>query len=209
VWVILLRASGDRAFSVGGDLKELIPAAFGAGGDVMNTDPGKRWFGDVYTPIVCAVQGLCLGGGMEIVLGTDLRVVSSDLQLGLPEAALGLIPGSGSSVRLPQTLPWVTAMELLLEAQPLDAEAALNAGLVNEVVEPERLQERALERARALTKHAPLAIRAMKEIALRSRESAEDYRLEHEINGSVIRSGDARRGIEAFRAKTTPQFENN
>lgn len=208
VWVILLRSSGDRAFCAGGDLVELIPQVLEAGSDVMNPDPESRFFTEVYTPIVCAVQGPCLGGGLELLLGSDIRVASDRATFGLPEVQLGLISGGGSNVLLPQQLGWVRAMELILEGEAIDAHRALEIGLVTEVVPHEQLQERALARARRLTGNAPRAIRAAKEVAARSRALTESLALDHRMTSAILRTDDAAAGMAAARSRSSVTFRN-
>jgi enoyl-CoA hydratase len=208
VWAILLRSSGDRAFCAGGDMVELIPQVLEAGSDVMNPDPESRFFTEVYTPMVCAVQGACLGGGLELLLGTDLRIVSDKATFGLPEVQLGLISGGGSNVLLPQQIGWVRAMELILDGEPISAHRALEIGLVTEVVPHEQLQERALARARRLTGNAPLAIRAAKEVAARSRALAGNLALDHRMTSSILRTEDAAAGMAAARSRSLVTFRN-
>lgn len=208
VWVILLRSVGDRAFCAGGDLYDLIPKAVDAGGDVMNPNPAARYFSDVFTPVIASVQGVCLGGGFELFLGADIRIVSDRATFGLPEVGIGMIAGSGSNVMLPRHVPWVHAMALMLGGETIDAPTALSIGLVNEVVPHEQLEERTLEWARKLERNAPLAMRTAKEIALRSMEFERSFVLEHALNARVITSRDAELGIAAFRSRSTPSFEN-
>lgn len=206
VWALLLRSSGDRSFCAGGDVGELLPQAFEAGSDVMHPDPETRFFSRVYTPIVCAIQGFCFGGGFELMLGTDIRIASERATFGLPEVGMGLISGGGSSIVLPQQVGWVRAMDLMLTGDSVGADEALAMGLVTEVVEHDTVQERALERARRLTRNAPRAMRAVKEIAARSRTLEPHHALEHRLTGEIIVSPDAAAGIEAFGSRTTPEF---
>lgn len=208
VWAILLRSSGDRAFCAGGDMVELIPQVLEAGSDVMNPDPESRFFTEVYTPIVCAVQGPCLGGGLELLLGTDIRVVSDRATFGLPEVRLGLISGGGSNVLLQQQIGWVRAMELVLDGGAIDAHRALEIGLVTEVIPHEQLHERALERARRLTSNAPRAIRAAKEVAARSRGLAPNLAFDYRMTSSILRTEDAAAGMAAARLRSTAEFHN-
>jgi len=208
VWVILLRSAGDRAFCAGGDMIELVPKVLEVGSDVMNPDPGSRFFTQVYTPIVSAIQGPCLGGGFELLLGTDIRVASERATFGLPEVRLGLISGGGSNVLLPQQIGWVRAMELMLEGEAIGAARALEIGLVSEVVPHEQVQERALARARRLTGNAPLAIRAAKEIAARSRGLKDNLIFEHGVTATIIKSDDAGAGMAAAQSRSTVKFTN-
>lgn len=206
VAVIVLRADGDRAFCVGGDLFELLPKAATAGRDVLNPDPAARFFSAVYTPIVAGIRGLCLGGGFEMILGADIRVVAEDASFGLPEVKHGLIPGSGTPVRLPRQLPWAPAMELLLEGGRIDAERAYQLGLVNAVVPADQLDDAVFARARRISRHGPLAVRTAKEIAVRSLALESAFELEFALNSRVLRSDDAAAGIAAFSTRSEAEF---
>lgn len=206
VRVILLRSAGDRSFCAGGDVHELLPQALAAGSDVMHPDPSTRFFSTVYTPIVSAIQGFCFGGGFELMLGTDVRVASERATFGLPEVGMGLISGGGSNIVLPQQIGWARAMELMLTGDPIDAVRALEIGLITEVVPHDDVQTRALERAHRLALNAPRAMRAVKEIASRSRDLAPHHELEHRLTGEIITSPDAAAGIAAFADRTAPTF---
>ncbi len=215
----ILTGAGERAFSAGGDLGRLIPLFTGA------REPADEWdrallasrdrMGvallkdhDVYKPIVSAVNGLALGGGTELVLATDIRVAAPHASFGLPEPRSGIVPGGGSMARLPRQIPWASAMQLLLTAEPVSAQQALRMGLINEIVEPARLLERALEIARSIARNGPLAVAAVKETALRSSGEplARAFEIEAECSGRVTRSRDAREGPRAFMEKREPVF---
>jgi enoyl-CoA hydratase/carnithine racemase len=206
VRVIVLTGAGRRAFSAGGDLATLLPAALAAGSDVVNPDPATRYFSDVYTPIVASVEGLCLGGGLEILLGTDIRVVSSDATFGLPEPRWGLIAGAGSHVRLPRQVPWAVAMELLLTGERITADRAFSIGLVNRVVEPGTALDGALAIARRIAANGPVAVSTAKEIAVRGASLTAGFVLEHELNARVLTSDDAQAGVRAFETHDDPIF---
>jgi len=128
---LVVTGSGDRAFSAGGDLASLLPATLEAGVDVVSPDPARRFFSDVFTPVIAAVRGVCIGGGLELMLGSDLRIVGSDARFGLGEVRWGLIPGAGTHARLPRQIPWAIAMQLLLTGDPIDAVRAIWEGRVS------------------------------------------------------------------------------
>jgi enoyl-CoA hydratase len=208
VWVIVLRAEGDRAFSVGGDLKELLPEVVRQRRDALNPEASVRFFSDVYTPIVAAVRGLCLGGGFEMLLGTDVRIAGDTSTFALPETGIGLIPGSGTNVRLTRQLGWARAMELVLLGDRIDATRALKIGLVNEVVPDAEVDDRAFAVAERMLRNGPLALRTAKEIAVRSWNLEPAFELEYALNSRVITSHDAAAGIASFSTKTPPDFRN-
>lgn len=208
VRAVVLTGAGDRAFSAGGDLGELIPRITGGELDILVPDSGKRFFSDLYVPVVAAVNGLCLAGGLELLLGADLRVASSTATFGLPEVKWGLIPGGGTHIRLPQQIGWPAAMQLLLTGEPIDADAALRVGLVGEVVEPQEVLPRAMELAHLIASNAPIAVRTAKEIAVKALGNESRFHLETALNELVVGSRDAREGPAAFIERRQPHYEN-
>jgi enoyl-CoA hydratase/carnithine racemase len=202
----LVITGAGRAFSAGGDLHSLLPAALAAGKDILNPEPTERFLSRVFTPVIAAVEGVCVGGGFEIMLGTDLRVAAADATFGLPENRWGLIAGSGSNVRLPRQVPWAIAMEILLVGSVLDAERARSVGLVNDVVAPGGALDRAMEIAQQIAANGPVAARSAKEIAVRSAALADGFALEYELNARVLSSEDAREGVRAFQERRPARY---
>lgn len=203
---IVLTGAGERSFSAGGDLRTLLPPALDAADDLLNPVTTERFLSSVFTPVIAAVRGLCIGAGFEILLGTDIRVASSDSSFGLPEVKWGLIPGSGTHIRLPQQLPWPLAMQFLLSGASVDAPTAVSMGLINEVVESGAVLERAVEIAEAIALNGPLAVRTAKEIAVRALNQQGAFALEHALNSRVLGSSDAREGVSAFEEKRATRF---
>jgi enoyl-CoA hydratase len=208
VRAIVITGAGDKAFSAGGDLKELIPRLTRGELEILVPDPAKRFFSDLFTPVIAAVNGLCLAGGFEILLGTDIRIAADHAVFGLPEVRWGLIPGGGSHVRLPQQVPWPVAMQLLLTGEHIDAGRAAACGLVNEVVAAAQVYPRAMEIAAAIARNAPVAVRTAKEIAVRALGNEPRFALELALNERVLRSRDAREGPLAFQEKRLPDYHN-
>jgi len=217
--VAILTGAGRDAFCVGGDLELLMPLFTGA------RQPADEWDRrlmasldripiallkpfELYKPIIAAVNGLALAGGCELLQATDIRVASHSARFGLSEAKRGLVPGGGSMVRLARQIPHCKAMEILLTGDAMPAEEAWRIGLVNELVEPERVLARAEEIAQRLARNGPLALRKIKEAVLRSSglplERA--YEIENECSAVVMRSQDAREGPRAFMEKREPVF---
>jgi enoyl-CoA hydratase len=203
---VVLTGAGDRAFCAGGDLGELIPRLTGGELEILIPDPTKRFLSDLFTAVVAAVNGICLAGGLELLLGTDLRVASEQAIFGLPEVRWGIVPGGGSHVRLPQQVPWPIAMQLLLTGQPVDAHRAHQVGLVNEVLAAERVFDRAHRLASGIAANAPVAVRTAKEIAVRALGNEPRFVLEHALNERVLRTEDAREGPRAFTERRTPEY---
>lgn len=209
VRAIVLTGAGTKAFCAGGDLGELIPRLTKGEVEVLIPDPSKRFFSDLFTPVIAAVNGLCLAGGLEILLGTDIRIAAEHAVFGLPEVRWGLIPGGGSHIRLPQQVPWPIAMQLLLTGDHIDAHTAVAHGLVNEVVPPGQEFSRAMEIAARIARNAPLAVRTAKEIAVRALGNEPRFALELALNERVLRSADAVEGPRAFVEKRPPRYGNN
>jgi enoyl-CoA hydratase len=205
VLVLVITGAGDRAFSAGGDLGELIPRVADGSFDVVS-DSTKRFLSDCFKPVIAAVNGLCTAGGLEIMLGTDIRIASEQATFGLGEVRWGVIPGAGSHVRLPRQVPWAIAMQMLLSGDPIDAQRAYEVGLVNEVVPHREALPRALELAERISRNGPVAVQTAKEIAVRALDLEPGFVLEHALTARVMRSGDAKEGPRAFMEKRRPNF---
>jgi enoyl-CoA hydratase len=204
-WVAIFTAAGDKAFSSGLDLKEAAPML--TGGDSLGfDDTTKRQFSDVYKPIICAVNGFCIAGGMEMLLGTDLRIAAEHATFGLGEVRWGLVPLGGTHIRLPRQIPWAIAMQLLLTGKNIDAKRAYEVGLVNEVVPAEELMPTALKLAERMCRNGPLAMKTAKEIAVRSLGLESGFVLEKALGARVLASEDAREGPRAFAEKRPAKF---
>jgi enoyl-CoA hydratase len=206
LWVAVLTGAGERAFCAGMDLKEALPDL--TSGDEMGyEDHTKRPFSDVYKPIVAAVNGACIAGGVEFLLGTDLRVAVEDATFALSEVRWGVIPSGGSHVRLPQQVPWAVAMEMLLTAETLSAKRAYEVGLINKIVSPGELMPAAFEIAEKICLNGPLAVRTAKEIAVRALQQETPFVMEKAIGARIFASEDAKEGPKAFAEKRPPRFK--
>jgi enoyl-CoA hydratase len=205
-WVGIFTAAGDKAFCSGLDLKEAAPLL--TGGDTLGfDDTTKRQFSDVFKPIICAVNGFCIAGGMEMLLGTDIRIAAEHATFGLGEVKWGLVPLGGTHVRLPRQIPWAIAMQLLLTGKNIDAQRAYEVGLINEVVPADQLMPTALKLAERMCRNGPLAMKTAKEISVRSLELESGFVLEKALGARVLASEDAQEGPRAFAEKRKPQFK--
>jgi enoyl-CoA hydratase/carnithine racemase len=164
---------------------------------------------DLRKPLVAAVNGHARAGGFDLMLASEVRYAVPHATFALEEVALGLYPTGNATVLLPRQIPWVHAHELLLSAKPISAERALAIGLVNEIVPPARLMDRAFECADAIASNAPLAVRetrrGVREILPLS--LAEGYRRQEEIGGALRRTDDAREAQRAFVEKRRPVWK--
>ena len=219
VRVVLLTGSGTQAFSAGGDLGTLIPL-------MMKSRPPEgeweeRFAADrkqlgaailrnatFHKPIVVAINGHAHAGGAEILLSTDIRIMSSDATIALTEVRRGLIAGGGSLARLARQVPWAHAMELALVGEPIAAAHALAIGLVNRVVAPADVLATAEDFARRISLGAPVALEKTKEAIMRSsgRPLEEAYAIETQCTKENAATDDDREGPRAFMEKRPPVF---
>ncbi len=209
LWVGIITGARTRAFSAGADIKDMLPFAR-ANRDSPGALPPSIMRGlDMWKPLIAAVNGLALGGGLEIVLACDIRIASEKARFGTPEVTLGLIPGWGGTQRLPRMLPWCKAAELLLMGRPIDAQEAYRIGLVNKVVPQEQVMPTAKEWAEVICQAGPLAVRAAKEAMIRgSSLTLEDgLRLESSLFNRIMGTEDYAEGVAAFNEKRRPVYK--
>ncbi len=208
--VLIITGAGEKAFCVGADLKEKELK-----GDVHIT---SFWDGsfrlpmrgaELFKPVIAAINGHCLGGGLELALLADIRVASENAMFGQPEIRLGIFPGMGATQRLPRTLPYNLAAEILFTGERFGAAKALEIGLVNRVVPSHDLMKTVLSVAETISNNAPLALRAVKEALLKSYDLPLDQglRLEGLLRRIVGDTEDAQEGVKAFMEKRAPRFK--
>ncbi len=210
LWVGIITGAGDRAFCAGADIKDMLPFLKENVQQSPWAMPATHMRGlELWKPLIAAINGVALGGGLEIALACDLRIASAKARLGLPEVTLGLIPGWGGTQRLPRMVPWCKAAELLLMGRPIDAQEAYRIGLVNIVVPPEAVMPTAREWAETICRAGPLAVRAAKEAMIRgsSLTLEEGLRLENDLEAYVTSTEDFTEGTTAFTEKRKPDFK--
>ena len=210
IWVGVVTGAGEKAFTAGADLVGLHGAAAGASASWESVRPTRFDLGlEVQKPLIAAVNGYCLAGGLELALVCDFRVASDRAQFGCPEVRWNLLHGFGAQ-RLPEIVGLSNAMYLLLTGTFIDAAEAHRIGLVQEVVPHERLLGRTYELAETICSNGPMAVRMTKELALRSRDlaMADGIRLYQALNRLVEQSADMEEGTRAFAEKRAPRFQN-
>lgn len=205
LYVAILTGAGSKMYCTGMDLKDAMPAIT-AGDSMGYEDPMKRPFQYCFKPIIAAVNGMCIAGGLEFLLGTDIRIAAEHATFGLSEVKWAVIPVGGSHIRLPQQVPWAVAMEMLLTGASIDARRACEVGLVNRVVPADRLMDEALKLAEQICENGPLAVRTAKEIAVRALNNEPNFVLEKAIGARVFRSEDVKEGPLAFAEKRKPVY---
>jgi E-phenylitaconyl-CoA hydratase len=208
--VAIVTGAGEKSFTTGADIKSFLTGP--PGYDEMWLTQRDQLLNrglEVWKPVIAAVNGYCLGGGMTLLLATDIRVAAAHATFSLAEIKRGVIPGNGGTQRILAQLPHAIAMEMLLTGEPMDAPTAARWGLVNKVVPGDELMAVARDYARRIAANAPLALQAAKELALRSRDIdlATGLRLEQVVNRLLMATEDAREGPAAFAEKRPPQFK--
>jgi enoyl-CoA hydratase len=220
-WVAIITGVG-RNFMAGADLKTYIPEVtrlqkqIAAGNvtefdgiDLRDSTYAVLRNVKIWKPIIAAVNGPCVAGGMEMLGGVDIRIATPNAKFGVMEPARGLFAGGGTTVRLPRQVNFPAAMEFLLTAEAFPAEAAMEMGLLNKIVPEEDLLDEAYAFARRITKNAPLAVQATKESVIRclALDMKAAYKLESEISSGVFQTEDAKEGPKAFAEKRPPVWQ--
>lgn len=208
VRVIAITGAGDKAFASGSDLSEVLhrdlrkalePIVQGLADQLERTTK----------PTIAAINGICMGGGLEVALGCDLRVASRTARFATPEGKLGIIPGGGATARLPRIVGRGWGMEMLLMGEAIDAERALAIGLVTRVVAPAELLPEVRRMAAHLASFAPFVPRTMKAMVHAGMEASlvGALMLEKYAQGALVQTDDKVEGISAFLEKRPPDFK--
>ena len=206
---IVLTGAGERAFAAGGDVRELASRSIEEQRRVMENGSVFGAVRRVRKPVVAAINGLCLGGGLELALACDIRIAAKHARFGQPEIALGLIPGGGATQMLPRIVGMADALRLVLTGEAIDAAEALRIRLIHEVTEEYLLRERALAVATLIASRAPLAVMAAKEATRAALDLPleEGRQLEAALFERCFISGDRIEGVDAFLTRRPPRFE--
>lgn len=206
---VVLTGSGEKAFCSGADLKKTMAIsetyaakAFGVGDDSFVSAFS------IDKPIICAINGYALGGGLELALACDIRIAAAHARFGLPEVKVGTIPGAGGTQRLPRTIGASDAMLMLLTGDMIDAAEALRLGLISRIVPAGDLLQEAQALARRIAANAPLSVRAIKRLVTDGRAVPlnEAIRLERLVWGLLRDTEDRQEGRRAFQEKRAPNY---
>jgi enoyl-CoA hydratase len=206
---VILTGAGEKAFVAGADIKEVAALVGVQAIDFARF--GQALFDRIENlgkPVIAAVNGFALGGGCELALACTFRIAATNARFGLPEVKLGVIPGFGGTQRLPRLVGKGRALQIMLTADPIDAQEAHRIGLVNEVVEPAQLLARAEELLKKIAANGPLAVRMCIEAVNRGLElsQAEGVGLESALFGVITTSSDKTEGTSAFLEKRPAKF---
>ena len=210
--VAIITGAGDKAFCAGADLKKMHGGSHEGGiNELWDFERQNRLGQRLQTvkPVIAAVNGYCLAGGLELALGSDIRIASTNASFGSPEVRWSILHGFGA-MRLPQTVGMSVAMEMLLTGERIDARRAYEVGLVSRLVEPAALMRTAEEMAQKIASNGPLAIRVTKELAWRGlhEHPADMLRFYAAVTALMHETEDAKEGPRAFSEKRVPQFKN-
>jgi enoyl-CoA hydratase/carnithine racemase len=205
--VAIITGTGDRAFCAGADLKERARSGIDPQTEAFWNPAGRPALmpgQQVLKPVIAAINGYCLAGGLELALACDIRIAADGARFGLPEIRHGFFPGGGGPQRLARTVPATIAMEMLLTGDPIDAQEAWRIGLVSRVVPKADLMQAAGDLAQRILRNAPRAVRAVREVAY----AAMDHPLDHALRfGQVYRAlvGTTPEAVEGPRTFATEQ----
>ena len=207
---IILTGEGQKAFVAGADISEFANFSVPEG-TKLSAEGHEKLFNLVSklnTPVIAAVNGFALGGGLELAMSCHMRVASDNARMGLPEVSLGVIPGYGGTQRLPELIGKGRAMEMIASAQMIDAATALQYGLVNHVVSQEQLIEKCEEIASKIVRNSPKAIGfAIQAVNASSDSSVDGFAEEVRLFGEAFGTGDFKEGTTAFLEKRKPNFK--
>lgn len=211
VSVVMITGAGDRAFCTGNDLKRTMPPKESFAELSLGRGQDDHLVASLITdkPLICAINGYAIGGGLELALACDIRIASQNAEFGLSEVRVGAIPGAGGTQRLPRLIGQTAAMMMLLTGDRIDAEEARRVGLVSEVLPLADLMPRAYAIANRILGNAPLAVRAVKRLVREGQDVplATAMNVERYMWGILRDTHDRIEGRMAFREKRKPVFQ--
>lgn len=207
--VVILTGSGEKAFVAGADISEFSNFSVKKGGKLAAKGQKKLFdfIENLSTPVIAAINGFALGGGLELAMACHFRVASDNSRMGLPEVSLGVIPGYGGTQRLPQLVGKGRAMEMIMTAGMIDANNALHYGLVNHVVSQEELLSTCVKLANKISNNSSVAIsHAIKAVNAGFKHDSNGYAAEIEAFGACFGTADFKEGTTAFLEKRKADF---
>lgn len=205
--VCILTGEGEKSFCVGADLTESIPY-LSEGHYIDEWDSAHLKHIKMYKPVISAVNGICMGGGFEIMVATDIRIASDTATFALPEVSLGIVPAGGTLARLSRQIPYTRVMEIILTGNKFTDQEMLDFGVLNYVVPKENLMDKAMELANRFTELSTTAVQVAKESIVKLNDMPLESAFETEalLGYKAFTSTDAKEGLDAFYNKRTPQF---
>jgi len=208
-WVAIVTGSGNKAFSAGFDLKTMDASGDRLPSPGTGAPPLIQRGLDVFKPIIAAINGVAMGGGLEVILACDLRIAAEHVKLSVPEVKWNLIPGWGGTQRLPRQIGRAKAAEMLLMGISIDAQEAYRIGLINKIVPADKLMEESMAWAQKIAENGPLSVRAAKQCIIQGTNMtlAEGMQLELDLVDKLLDTEDSKEGPRAFAEKRKPNFK--
>lgn len=211
VYAVILTGAGEKAFVAGADITEMKDMSVAEGRKFgMLGNKVFRKFDLLDKPVIAAVNGFALGGGCELSMACDIRIASTNAKFGQPEVGLGITPGFGGTQRLARIAGMAVAKELIFTGRIIKAEEALRVGLVNKVVEPDKVMEEAISFANTIAAQAPIAVKYCKAAINRGMQCDIETALmyESEVFGECFATEDQKEGMTAFVERREKSFKN-
>lgn len=210
IWALIITGAGEKFFAAGADIPSLVKLDRVSG--LERVQRARQFYSGIAhfeKPVIAAINGLCLGGGLEVSLACDIRVAAEHAKLGVPEVNLGLIPGAGGTQRLPRAVALGWANYLLFTGEAISAQKAREIGLVQEVVPLSGLLDAALAIAEKINSKGPLAVRAAKKASSQGLQMPleKGLDLENQVFSEVCGTLDKNEGVTAFLEKRKPRFQ--
>ena len=205
---LILHSDGN--FAAGADIKAMA-VCDEEGAKAFGFSPTYNKLTRLSVPVIAAIEGYALGGGMELALTADIRIAGKSAKMGLPEVTLGIFPGAGGTIRAPKLIGEALAKELIFTGDPVDADRALAIGLVNRVVDDDQVLESAMKMAKRIARRGPVAVRMAKDVinrGLLENDVEKGTALEAEQWVKLFNTEDQKEGMKAFMEKRKPEFKN-
>jgi enoyl-CoA hydratase/carnithine racemase len=209
--VAVLTGAGEKAFSTGTDMKKTPPPTECMAAGYLNEGMPIIPHMKMWKPIIAAINGYAIGGGLEMALACDLRIASSNAKFGLTEVKVASLAGLNGTQCLPRAVPQAIAMKMLLTGEMIDAEEAHRIGLISDVVEQDQLMDLAKKYAEKIASNAPLSVKAAKQAAVLGKDMPLDHAIlfSHLMWGILRDTEDRKEGFTAFAEKRAPQYKGN
>lgn len=202
LWVAIITGAGDKAFCAGANIKEFKPGPQDETWVKVRAD-------QIWKPIIAAINGFALGGGLELAMECDMRIAVETAKLGQPEVNIGFMPGAGGTQRLPRFVPRAMAAQILLTGEAITAQEAYRIGLINKVVPKDQLMAEAKKMAEIICQKGPLGIRATKEAMIRGYNMTleQGLEIEKDMANRIRQTQDFMEGAKAFAEKRKPNYQ--
>lgn len=209
IWVSVLTGAGEKSFCTGTDMKKTPPPTECLVSSYLNDGIPIIQYMKMWKPIIAAVNGYAVGGGLEMALACDLRIASDTAQFGLTEVKVASLAGLNGTQCLPRAVPQAIAMKMLLTGERIDAQEALRVGLVSDVVPPDKLMDLARKYAEKIASNAPLSVKAAKQAAVLGMDLPLDHGIQyaHLLWGMLRDTEDRAEGFKAFGEKRAPKWQ--